>query len=83
MYVCTVCTRVQVPQRPDVLDSSGAGVTGGYESLDVGAGIHMWVLCKKQYMLLTPAPSPQPHLILVRAENTTEFKGTKRKWKTM
>jgi hypothetical protein len=41
----------------------------------------MWVLSKKQDMLLTPVLSLQPHLILVRTVNTTEFKGAKGKWK--
>lgn len=50
------------------------------KSLGVGAEIYTRVLWKKQYMLLTPAPSLQSQLILVRTMNTTEFKETKRKW---
>lgn len=36
----------------------------GHKSLDVGAGIHMWVLCRKQYMLLPLHHLPSPTLFL-------------------
>lgn len=60
--MCCVCACMQVPAEAMPSDSLGAGVTGGCELLDLGAGTHTWALYSplhtEQNELLSHLSSP-------------------------